>query len=172
MNQVQRNEEIIQKLRKRISNNEETLSQLSHKLKERNKELNCLYSISSFKENSKFTLEDIFRELVELIPQGCFHPERVCVKILFEGHEFKSNNFQDNEWNLSQEIMIFNERVGILEVCYTRKVHKISADLFNKEKKKLINAITERIARIIEREWAEVEIRKCRDKIVTLTRQN
>ena len=172
MNQVQRNEEIIQELRKRISNNEETLNQLSHKLKERNKELNCLYSISSFKEDSKFTLEDKFRELVELIPQGCFYPESVCVKIFFEGYEFKSNNFQDSEWNLSQEIMIFNERVGIIEVCYTGKVQKISEDLFNEEKKKLINAITERIARIIEREWAETEIRRSQNKIATLMKPN
>ena len=171
MNIAKINEEMIREPRGRIRDNKKELNQLSLKLKERNKELTCLYGISSFKEHSKFTLEGIFREIVDFIPQGCFHPEIIGARIFFEGYEFKTTNFQDIGCNLSQEIMIFNKRIGILEVCDTGKTQSF-AGLFHMEKKKLINAIAKSIARIIERQWAEVEIRRCREKIEKLKKQN
>jgi hypothetical protein len=44
--------------------------------------------------------------------------------------------------------------------------------VFIKETKNLIASIAESIAQIAERDWAEIEIRKCRKKIEETLKQN
>jgi hypothetical protein len=58
-----------------------------------------------------------------------------------------------------------------LEVCHLEEKPEFEKGLFLEEEKSLISAIAESIARIVEREWAEAEIRKCRNKIEELIKQ-
>ena len=58
-----------------------------------------------------------------------------------------------------------------MEVCRLEKTSELEKGLFLEEEKSLIGAIAESIARIVEREWAEAEIRKCRSKIEELIKQ-
>jgi len=58
-----------------------------------------------------------------------------------------------------------------------RKIKKLEKEalekgLFLEEEKRLIGAISESIARVVERDWAELEIRKCRNKIEELIKHN
>jgi len=55
-----------------------------------------------------------------------------------------------------------------LEVCHLEKKIEFDKEPFLEEEKSLIGAIAESIARLVEREWAEAEIRKCRNKIEEL----
>ena len=59
--------------------------------------------------------------------------------------EFISKNYRNN-------IMVNNERIGTLEVCYLSKKRELEEGLFLKEVKNLIAAIAESIAQIVERE--------------------
>jgi hypothetical protein len=58
-----------------------------------------------------------------------------------------------------------------LEICHFEKKPGLKKGLFLEEEISLIGAISESIARFVEREWAEVEIRKCRSKIEELIKQ-
>jgi len=55
-----------------------------------------------------------------------------------------------------------------LEVCYLEEKPALDEGPFLKEAENLIGAIAESIAKIVEREWAETEIRKCRKKVEKL----
>ena len=55
---------------------------------------------------------------------------------------------------------------------YLEKKPELEEGPFPKEAKDLITAIAENIAQIVERDWAEIEIRKCRDKIEELIKNN
>ncbi len=61
---------------------------------------------------------------------------------------------------------VHNKQIGSLEVCRLEKKPELEKGLFLEEEKSLIGAIVESISRIVEREWAEAEIRKCRKKSV------
>ena len=50
-----------------------------------------------------------------------------------------------------------------MEVCYLEEKLELDEGPFLKEERKLINAVAERIAKFIEREWPEDEIRKHRN---------
>ena len=149
------------KRRKRV---EKELEQVSHSLGERIKELNCLYSISKLRERTDFSLEDILQAIVDLIPPAWQYTEITCARIIFDGYEFTTTNYKSSKWKLTRDIKVYSERVGTLEVCYLEEKSELDEGPFLREERNLIDAIAERIAKFIEREWAEDEIRKHRNR--------
>ena len=149
------------KRRKRV---EKELEQVSHSLGERIKELNCLYSISKLRERTDFSLEDILQAIVDLIPPAWQYPEITCARIIFDGYEFTTTNYKSSKWKLTRDIKVYSERVGTLEVCYLEEKSELDEGPFLREERNLIDAVAERIAKFIEREWAEDEIRKHRNR--------
>jgi hypothetical protein len=87
------NEELNREIKEIKSGNKEELEQISHKLKGRIKELNCLYEISSFREGNDFSLDGILQEMVDFIPPACQYPEITCARIILDGYEFTTKNF-------------------------------------------------------------------------------
>jgi len=161
-------EELKRELKERTSADAEELEQVSHRLRERIKELNCLYDISSLRAGTNFSLDDVLQAIVDFIPPAIEYPEISCARILFDRYEFTTENFKDTKWKLSQAIKVNNERIGILEVFYLEEKPELETGPLFKEEKKLIAAIAENIAQIVERDWAEMEIRKHRNHLEKL----
>jgi hypothetical protein len=165
------NEELNREIKEIKSADKVRLEQISHKLKGRIKELNCLYEISSFRKDNDFSLDSILQEMVDFIPPACQFPEITCARIAFDGYEFTTQNFIDTSWMQSFNITVNNKQIGKVEVCRLEKTSELEKGLFLEEEKCLIGAIAESIARIVEREWAEAEIRRCRNKIQELIKK-
>ncbi len=165
------NEELNREIKNLKHADKEALGNVSDKLGERIKELDCLYDISSLRYAKNFSLDDVLQAVVDLIPPAIQYPGITCARIMFDRYEFKTKNFKDTKWKLSQEIKVNNERIGTLEVCYLIENQEIEEGSLLEETKKLITAIAENIAQIVERDWAEIEIRKCRNKIEELIKQ-
>ena len=149
----------------------EELALVSHSLQERIKELNCLYDISSFRDATDFALDDVFQAVIDFIPPAIQHPEITCARLIFGDYEIKTKNFRDTKWKISREIAVTNKWIGTLEVCYLEEKQELEEGPFLKEAKSLINAVAESIAKIIEREEAEAEIRKHQDHIEALIKK-
>jgi hypothetical protein len=159
------NEELNKEIKGLKLAGKEELRYVSNKLKKRIKEIKCLYDISSLRDGTNFSLDDILQEIVDFIPSAIPYPEIACARILFNRYDFTTKNFKDTKWKLSQEIKVNNERIGALEVCYLEEKPELEERPFIEETKNLIASIAESIAQIVERDWAEIEIRKCRKKI-------
>ena len=165
------NEELNREMKNLKRADKKELGYVSNRLAERLRELNCLYDISSLRDGVNFSLDDILQAVVDFIPPAIQYPEITCARIMFDHYLFKTKNFKDTKWKLSQEIKVNNERIGALEVCYLEEKQELEEGPLHKEAKKLIAAIAENIAQIVERDWAEIEIRKCRNKIEELIKQ-
>ena len=165
------NEELNREIKGLKRANKEELGYVSNKLKERIEEIKCLYDISSLRDETNFSLDDILQEIVDFIPSAIKNPEIACARILFDRFNFTTKNFRDTKWKLSQEIKVNNERIGALEVCYLEEKPELEEGPFFKEAKNLINAVAESIAKIIEREEAEAEIRKHQNHIEALIKK-
>ena len=157
------NEGLIKEKKKR-KDLERELKHTSFRLGERVKELNCLYNISKLRERTDFSLEDILQSIVDFIPSAWQYPEITCARIMYDGCEFTTNNYKNSRWKLTRDIMVYSEKVGTLEVCYLEEKLELDEGPFLKEERSLVDAIAERIAKFIEREWAEDEIRKHRNR--------
>ena len=166
------NEELKREIKERTRADEEELDQVSHRLRERIKELNCLYDISRFGASTDFSLDAILQAVIDFIPPAFQYPEITCARIIFDHYAFTTKNFKDTKWKLAHEITVNNVRIGTLEVCYLEKMPALDEGPFLKEAKNLIGAIAESIAKIVEREWAEAEIRKHRNHVEKLIKNS
>ena len=166
------NEELKKELKERTRADKEELEQVSHRLKERIKELNCLYDISRFGANTDFSLDAILQAVIDFIPPAFQYPEITCARISFDRYAFTTKNFKDTRWKLAHEITVNNARIGTLEVCYLEEMPALDEGPFLREAKNLIGAIAESIAKIVEREWAEAEIRKHRNHVEKLIKNS
>jgi hypothetical protein len=84
------------------------------------------------------------------------------------GYEVTTKNFKDTRWKLSREITVSNKWLGTLEVCYLKEKPELDEGPFLMEAKNLIKAVAENIAKIIEGEEAEADIRKHQEYIEAL----
>lgn len=119
------------------------------KLKEREKELNCLYRVNELLGHPDFTIEQICMELLKIIPSG-YQYQSVCnVKIVFEDKDFASDDFSETEWKQQSEIIIDNNVLGEITVCYTQLIRIENDSQFLPEEQKLLNNITGRLGTFI-----------------------
>ena len=165
------NEELKKEILELKRSDAEELGLVSSRLKERIKELNCLYDISSFRDATDFSLEAVLQAVVDFIPPAIQYPEITCARLIFGAYEVTTKNFKDTSWKLSREITLNNKWNGNLEVCYLEEKPELDEGPFLREAKNLINAVAKTIAKIIEREEAEAAIRKHQDHIEALVRK-
>ena len=165
------NEELNREIKELKRSDTEELGLVSHRLRERIKELNCLYDISSFRDATDFSLDAVLQAVIDFIPPAIQHPEITCARLIFGGYEIKTKNFRDTKWKISREIAVTDKWIGTLEVCYLEEKPELEEGPFLKEAKNLINAVAENIAKIIEREEAEDAIRKHQDHIEALIKK-
>ena len=139
-------------------------------LRERVKELHCLYGIARVVEEPGISLAKILKGIVDLIPSGWRYPEMCCARIILKDQTFKTNNFKETIWKQNANIISYDKQVGTLEVGYLEEKPESDEGPFLKEEKSLINAIAERLAKIIERKQAEDLIREQNERLKELDR--
>ncbi|MEE8358744.1 MAG: PAS domain S-box protein [Candidatus Hydrothermarchaeales archaeon] len=133
---------------------EAVLQQRTHDLGERVKELNCLYGLSRLVSEQDKTKEEILQETVNLIPPSWQYPEIACSRIIHNKKEYKTKNFKRSKWVQKSNITNVSGKVGEIEVYYLKKMPELDEGPFLKEERDLINALAERLGKIIERKEA------------------
>jgi len=139
---------------------EEDLKNQTIKLKERVKELDCLYNLSIITTTKDITLSQILNKTIDLIPPSWQYPEITCSRIIFKGKEYRSNNFKETKWKQATDIKVDGKKTGTIEVYYLEERPEIYEGPFLKEERNLINGIAFIINGIIERIKSEKELQK------------
>jgi len=133
----------------------DSVKKIKYDLGEREKELECIYALSTLLENKENTVEDILKNIVELIPPAWQYPEVTAGRIAIKGFEFTTKNYKKTDWVLSAPIKEQGEEIGTLEVIYLEKKPILDEGPFLKEEKDLLNTMVERIGKTIERIHSE-----------------
>ncbi|MFP4081841.1 MAG: response regulator [Candidatus Aminicenantes bacterium] len=128
-------------------------------LNERNKELNCMYSISRLVDKSDLPLEEILQGIVDLIPRSWQYPEITCARIIFENQEFRTKNFDETVWKQAAPITFDGHQIGAIEVYLLKKMPEMHEGPFLREERNLIDSIAERTGKVIKRINMEEELR-------------
>ncbi len=132
---------------------------MENTLRERVKELNCLYAIADVieKENS---VQGILQGSIELMPQAWLYPEVACARVIFEGRQYQTENFRETWRHLSAVLDVDGEPAGMIEVAYLDARPMRDEGPFLSEERNLINAIAERLGKVIERFRAQEALKK------------
>ena len=126
-------------------------------LRERVKELDCLYGISRLTDNPAAALEEILQGIVELIPPAWQSPEVTCARIRLDDQEFRTQNFQQTAWCQTASVQVRGAQAGVVDVCLLEERATPDEGRFLTEENYLLEAIAERTGHIVERMRAEAE---------------
>jgi len=147
---------------------EKALQRLSDELGERVKELNCLYGISALVEKPGIALAEILQGTVDLVPSAWQYPEITCVRIILDDQEFSTENWRETVWRQTRDVRVHGRRAGRVEVGYLAERPESAQGPFLQEEGDLINAIAERLGRIVERMRAEEALRETTQLLETV----
>ena len=153
-----------QQIHKRIGV-EVALWEKRYDLDERVKDLNCLYGISNLVDNPGISLEEILQGTVNLIPPSWQYPAITCSRIILESREYRTTNFKKTSWGQVCDIKVHDQPIGKLEVYYLEEKPESHEGPFLKEERSLINAVAERLGKIVEHRQSEEALRKAHDEL-------
>ena len=136
------------------------LDKVEAALRERVKELNCLYGVSQLAERNLNSLEGLLEELVNFLPHSWQYPDITCAKILFKGRTYTSDRFNVTNWRQSSRIYMYHEAVGECSVFYLEECTPADEGPFLKEERALLDAVAEQIGNIATRMSADLELQE------------
>jgi two-component system NtrC family sensor kinase len=125
-------------------------------LRERVKELTCLYGIAQVAQHPRLTLEGILQSIAELLPPAWQYPEITTARILLDGRAFPTPNFREGPHRQAADIIVGGARRGVVEVFYTRDKAGFVEGVFLKEEQSLIDTVAREISLVVERREAEI----------------
>ncbi|MCX5637214.1 MAG: MEDS domain-containing protein, partial [Planctomycetota bacterium] len=120
------------------------------KLQQHIKQLDCLYGLSRLAVQPQISLDQIFQETAEMIRSSYRHPDITCVRVTFNGVQYKTDNFKKTEISQHADISVRGERVGTIEVYCLQERPDGSEGPFIEEEHALLDAVSERLSRIAE----------------------
>ncbi len=124
---------------------EKPVNKIIDELKERAKELNCLYSVQEILNKADKLSNITIQQIVDKIPPGFQYPEITCARIICPQDTYFSKNFVESPWKLKVDIVVQDEVVGEISVFYSKEMPIFDEGPFLKEERKLMESIAERI---------------------------
>jgi hypothetical protein len=129
----------------------------SDQLRERLKELNCLYKVST--SLTKYSnIEQVLQNATDIISISWQHPEITTCRISYKEKAFTSKDFTSSKWTQTANILVKGKIAGKIEVFYLKKMSESHEGPFLKEERELINSIAVTLGQIIEKNLAENEL--------------
>jgi signal transduction histidine kinase len=134
-------------------------------LRERVKELTCLYGIARLVADPGVSLDEILQGIVELLPSAWLYPEIACARIILDDRSYITPAFRNGIHKLVAEIVVSGQRRGMVEVVYGEEKPELDEGPFYKEERNLIDAVAKEVGIIIKRREAEEEKSKLQEQL-------
>jgi two-component system, NarL family, sensor kinase len=141
---------------------------LEERVKERVKELNCLYGISTLVYKPHESLAQNIQGVVNQIPLAWQKPELTHARIILEDREFRTPNFRESVWKQSCGIILDRETIGRIEVFSLTEWPERDPGPFLAEERLLLEAIAGHVSRIVHRHRSEESIKSLGRELIRI----
>ena len=131
---------------------------LDKALRERVKELDCLYRVSKSIQKNDNSIAAVLTDLTVILPGAWQYPEITCVRVGFKEDVYTSANFQVSEWKQGANIDVFGEKYGDIEIYYLEERPNAFEGPFLKEERFMLNTIAEQISNVAEKILSQQEL--------------
>ena len=128
---------------------------VEYKLAEDMKEQRALYALVKITERENITMDELYQEVVNILPNNWQYPETAGAKIAIGESEFCTKNFKESKWKQSAPLAVNGTIIGRIEVVYLKQKPKEDEGPFLKEERSLLEAIALRLGQIIQRKEME-----------------
>lgn len=130
---------------------DQPIDKVLESLKERAKELDCLYRIDEILDQATVEEVDTYAQVVRSIPPGWQFPGICEAEIVIEGRSYSTDRFARGIGTMGAPIEVEKEILGAVSVAYTEPCPPSDEGPFLKEERRLIDAIAQRIGHAILR---------------------
>jgi two-component system NtrC family sensor kinase len=120
-------------------------------LRERVKELTCLYRITEIAERPGVLLDDILRGVLDLLPPAWQYPDAAVARIELDGRSLATSGFQEGLDTLSTDVVVSQRTRGRIQVAYLDARPPADEGPFLREERHLLDAVARQLASIVER---------------------
>jgi pyruvate,water dikinase len=126
-----------------MNETENPLDNLIHQLRERAKELNCMYGVQELLSTPEISIDEVCSGIIQALPPGWQYPDVCGARIILSGKTYQTPLYQESPWVQSANIYVQDQEVGLISVCYTEERPASDEGPFLKEERKLINTIAD-----------------------------
>ncbi|MFH1878216.1 MAG: PAS domain S-box protein [Candidatus Omnitrophota bacterium] len=130
---------------------EKQLEEFSFNLRQRVRELDSLYSFAKLVESAEVSIDGIFRGVPGLLRKAAEYPERTCVRVIYRGEEYKTDNFKTTSLKREKEIIIDGKEEGSIEIYYPEDVSRNIENNRSSNGTDLLEEFAGRIGKVIHR---------------------
>jgi two-component system NtrC family sensor kinase len=134
-------------------------------LRERVKELTCLYGIAKLEEQEDISLEKIIQGIVEILPHAWLYPYIASARIVLDEKSYKTPLFREGGERQTANIVVEGQKRGSVEVVYSEEMPELDEGPFLKEERSLIDTVAREIALIIERRQVERDKERLQEQL-------
>ena len=134
-------------------------------LRERIKELTCLYDIAQIAGQPNKSLKYILKGIVKVLPSAWQYPEATLARLVLDGVSYTTSDFPANCQKQSVDIFVNGKPRGFIEIGYAEQKPELDEGPFLKEERSLLNEVARQTALIIERKQAEEDKVKLHDQL-------
>jgi len=134
-------------------------------LRERVKELTCLYGIAKIVEQGSLSLRDILQKIVMLLPPAWLYPEIASARIILDDQSYATPHYKDGVHKQTAKIIVGGLQKGIVEVTYREEKPELDEGPFLKEERSLIDTVAREIVLIIERTQIEEDKEQLQEQL-------
>ncbi len=135
------------------------------KLRERVKELTCLYGIAKIVEQGGLSLKDILQKIVMLLPPAWLYPEISSARIVLDDQTYATPQYKEGVHKQTTKIIWGGSQKGIVEVTYSEEKPELDEGPFLKEERSLLDTVSREIALIIERTLIEEDKERLQEQL-------
>jgi signal transduction histidine kinase len=134
-------------------------------LRERVKELTCLYGIARVASRPGIRIDDFLKQIVELLPPGWQYPEITQARITLDGLVYNTAGFRESHHRQAAKIVVNDVGRGTVEVFYTEKKPDAGEGPFLKEERNLIDEIARQVGFVVEHAETEMETNRLQEQL-------
>jgi two-component system NtrC family sensor kinase len=134
-------------------------------LRERVKELTCLYGIAQLARQPNKSLEGVLQGIVELLPRAWQYPESTAARVMIDGVSLTKSDFPSICAKQSVEVRVNGEVRGSIEIGYVEEKPELDEGPFLKEERSLLDEVARQVSLILEHRQAEEDKLKLYDQL-------
>ncbi|MCA1984880.1 MAG: sensor histidine kinase [Desulfovibrio sp.] len=141
-------------------------------LRERVKELGCLYAVSRLAQHRALPLAVLAHEVAGLLCQAWRFPDLAVARVELDGHVHATPNFVRTAWRQTRRIVADDAPAGHIELCYLHwppppaSGKDDTGTPFLEEEDNLLQAVAENLGRILESRRAEERLQALSQELI------
>jgi len=135
------------------------------KLKERVKELNCLYKLSKVAWEAKNDFDVIIPKTLDILPAAMQHPALAEASITMEAQEYSTPKFASSKFIIESDLSVDKKKYGKVRIGYRLPAKDAGRVSFLPEEKRLLKTVARELSLVIKRASIEEEKQKLQTQL-------